>query len=331
MPCHKYLFSFHMVGDDMPEETPRVSVVIPAHNEEKWIAACLRSVLKDTYANKEIIVIDDASSDTTSAILRSFPVNVIQNRRPQGPSSARNTGVDAARGEIIVFVDAHCIVEDAHWIEKVVHLFRDPDVGAVAGYLKKKAGESGPSLTFKTTTQRRLIKSANAAYRKEVFEEVGGFDPSLEWAGDAALTYKVHRSGWKVVHARDVEVVHAAKLWSIKRAFSYGTCCFPMRRRYAQEKNKGIGQAVPVDGRFFLTTMGMGVLLTGALAADVMSRMPIFALSFTSILGVLQRGAREGSGFQNFRDGLYTTLWCYSYFFGALYGEICTILTGTTH
>ncbi len=81
---------------------PVVSVVIPARNEEKWIAACLEFVLRDSYPHKEIIVIDDASTDSTAEILRRFPVTVIKNEKPAGPGSARNIGVRKARGEIIV-------------------------------------------------------------------------------------------------------------------------------------------------------------------------------------------------------------------------------------
>lgn len=68
----------------------------------------------DNYPNKEVIVVDDGSTDRTSEILKQFPVTVIRNEKPIGPSSARNIGVRQARGEIIVFIDAHCIVDDTN-------------------------------------------------------------------------------------------------------------------------------------------------------------------------------------------------------------------------
>jgi len=117
------------------QKQPIVSVVIPVHNEEKWIAACLESVLRrDAFTDKEIIVVDDASSDRTNEILADFPVAVIRNNKPVGPSSARNIGVKEARGRIVVFIDSHCIIEDSQWMEKFLSFFRDPEVGAVARY-----------------------------------------------------------------------------------------------------------------------------------------------------------------------------------------------------
>lgn len=75
-----------------------------------------------------------------------------------------------------------------------------------------------------------MIKSANAAYRKIVFDIVGGFNPSIEWAGDKVLTFKIYRSGWKVVHSREIQVVHAERLWSLKKATLYGSCFFPLQK-----------------------------------------------------------------------------------------------------
>jgi len=140
-----------------------VSVVIPAHNEEKWIAACLESVLKDVYPHKEVIVIDDASTDRTNEILRRFAVTVVRNEKPMGPSSARNIGLSKAKGEIIVFIDAHCIIEDQEWIQKFLQFFKDTQVGAVAGYFRPKPNRK-PTLTFKSLKpQQRLVKSAKTS------------------------------------------------------------------------------------------------------------------------------------------------------------------------
>ena len=144
---------------------PVVSVIIPARNEEKWIAACLESVLRDSFRDKEIIVVDDGSEDGTVEILTRFPVTVVRNEKPVGPSSARNIGVGKARGQIIVFIDAHCIVEDAQWTAKFLRFFGDPEVGAVAGYFRRLPGSEGASLHFRVKSQLRVIKSANAAYR----------------------------------------------------------------------------------------------------------------------------------------------------------------------
>jgi len=295
---------------------PVVSVVIPTYNEEKWIGSCLQSVLRDSYPQKEIIVVDDASTDTTGEILKRFPVKVIRNEKRAGPGSARNIGVREAKGEIVVFIDAHCIINDSEWIRKFLQFFQNPKVGAVGGYFKREQskwgrprfiGESQPS-------PRRLVKSANGAYRKTVFEQVGGFDPCIEWGGDAALTYKVLSSGWKIVHSRDIMVVHAEKIWSIRRAFSYGTCYFPLHKRYPKETGLELGKGL------LLGPMFIGPVSTLALIVDIILRLPILTPSVIVFFSILKGASFKVSIPQRLINGLYTTLWDFVYYLGALYG-----------
>lgn len=71
---------------------PVVSIVIPARNEEKWIGACLESVLRDSFHDKEIVVVDDGSEDGTGEILKRFHVTVVRNEKSVGPSSSTIVG-----------------------------------------------------------------------------------------------------------------------------------------------------------------------------------------------------------------------------------------------
>jgi glycosyltransferase involved in cell wall biosynthesis len=303
------------------EMQPVVSVIIPVHNEERWIEACLESILQvDNYPNKEVIVVDDGSTDRTSELLNRFPVTVIRNEKPVGPSSARNIGVRQARGEIIVFIDAHCVVDDPEWIEKFLRFFHDPEVGAVGGYFRREQNKRRLSLTARQSKSRlRLIKSANAAYRRAVFEQVGGFDPTMEWGGDAALTFKVHRSKWQVAHSRDIMIIHTKKIWPVRKAFLYGTCYFPLRKKYPSEK--------PVRG-LLLSPMVIGVLLTFGLVADLLLRLPIFTFSIMVLVSVLNGAAAHVPIPRILMDGFYTTIWCLAYYLGALYGGVRSMLLG---
>ncbi len=303
------------------ELQPVVSVIIPVHNEERWIAACLESILNvDNYPSKEVIVVDDGSTDRTSDILKLFPVTVIRNEKPVGPSSTRNIGVRQARGEIVVFIDAHCIVDDPEWIEEFVRFFHDPKVGAVGGYFRSRQNRRRLSLTVRQSKSRlRLIKSANAAYRKAVFEQVGGFDPTIEWGGDAALTFKIHGSGWEVAHSRDIMITHAKKIWPVRKAFLYGTCYFPLRKKYPHEK--------PVRG-LLLSPMIIGLLLTFGLVADLLCRLPIITFSIMVLVSVLNWAAARAPILRILTDGFYTTIWCWAYYLGALYGGARSMLFG---
>ena len=91
-------------------ETPSVkfSVIIPAYNAERYIRKAVESCLGQTYAPYEIIVIDDASTDSTAAIAESFPspVRVIRLAKNSGVSVARNRGVEASTGDWLAFLDA---------------------------------------------------------------------------------------------------------------------------------------------------------------------------------------------------------------------------------
>lgn len=83
----------------------KVSVIIPAYNEEKVIGECIKSLLEQTYPEKEIIFIDDGSTDKTVEIIKSYPVKLLQQNH-RGPGAARNLGAKEAKGKILVFVDA---------------------------------------------------------------------------------------------------------------------------------------------------------------------------------------------------------------------------------
>ena len=92
----------------------KVSIIIPVFNGERYIEECLNSVENQTYTNVEIIVINDGSTDKTENILLSFQEkfnNIIKiTTKNSGAASARNLGMDAAKGEYIMFVDADDIL-----------------------------------------------------------------------------------------------------------------------------------------------------------------------------------------------------------------------------
>ncbi|MBC8492897.1 MAG: glycosyltransferase family 2 protein [Chloroflexi bacterium] len=83
-----------------------VSVIIPAFNEEKYVGACLTSILAQTHPAYEVIVVDDGSTDQTAEIVQSFDNVTLLRQRHAGPALARNLGAEHAQGRILVFVDA---------------------------------------------------------------------------------------------------------------------------------------------------------------------------------------------------------------------------------
>lgn len=198
----------------------RVSVVVPARNEELRIGRCVRALLAQDYPREqyEVIVVDDGSQDRTADVAAGFGVAVLR-QPPSGGAAARNLGVAHARGEVVAFTDADCVpVRD--WLRELVAPFQDPSVAAsggdvvgepvswiaryieAAGYFRlERRWHAHPWPIFVT---------ANVAYRKAVFEALGGFDPELRGASDLEMTWRVARDGrFRLVPRPQALVWHA--------------------------------------------------------------------------------------------------------------------------
>lgn len=93
----------------MSENAPKISVIVPMYNAEKYLSLCISSILAQTFTDFELILIDDCSTDKTFEIAKSFSdsrIKLLQNEKNLGmPGSVRNVGIDAARGEYIYFCD----------------------------------------------------------------------------------------------------------------------------------------------------------------------------------------------------------------------------------
>lgn len=184
---------------------PAISVVIPALNEEKFLARSLRSFLDQTYQKFEIIVVDNGSADQTAKIAKHYGAKVIS--EPQkGVGLARDAGFRQARGEIIATTDADTIVPD-NWVEKIVNAFENqPNLVAFGGLYQLY---SGPLLArfvirYLSPLAWRMDKffsggwslpAANLAVRKNVFLRAGGFKTSLKLGEDAELSQRLKNYG----------------------------------------------------------------------------------------------------------------------------------------
>jgi len=109
----------------------KLSVVIPAYNEEKLIGACLKALTHQTEPADEIIIVDNNCTDNTLKIAKHYPVRIIH-EKIQGISYARNADFDAAKYELIGRIDADTIVGPT-WVETVKKSFSEPQILAVTG------------------------------------------------------------------------------------------------------------------------------------------------------------------------------------------------------
>ena len=212
--------SFHELAGGAPpfhgarpaSPAPRVSVVIPARNEEGWIAASLASVGNQTLARRQIdtIVVVNGTTDGTAGVARDvaavmpgLEVRVVEDPLP-GVARAKNIGARLARGEVLVFLDADSrLAPDL--LERVLACAYD---GAPAGSVWMIADSSDPIdrgfFGLIEFGKRLFAIRANMLYcRRELFLEAGGFDERLHQAEDRDFLVRLQRRGLLVTHLTD--------------------------------------------------------------------------------------------------------------------------------
>ncbi len=197
---------------------PAVSVVIPAFNEGKVIAATLRSVLATSYTGEiEVLVVDDGSSDGTSAIVGEIAASDdrvrLLKQRNAGKSTALETGLHEARHEIAVLLDADTKFR-ADTIGELVQPLRDEAVGAVSGHAKVGNPRSliarcqaleyicGFNLdrrAYATWNCITVVPGAVSALRMSALRAAGGMSHDT-LAEDTDLTLSLHRAGYRVAY-----------------------------------------------------------------------------------------------------------------------------------
>jgi glycosyltransferase involved in cell wall biosynthesis len=183
---------------------PRVSVVIPAYNAERFVAQTLESVLRQTYRDFEVIVIDDGSRDGTAAIAESFgtPVRCVRQDNG-GVSRARNTGIREAAGEYVAFLDADDLWEPTKLECQVSLLETRGDVGlCFTGLLRvdpslRPLGVT-PGRAYADYCEALLLYScvvpcSSTLVRRRALDQVGGFDPAFSTSADWDFLLRMSR------------------------------------------------------------------------------------------------------------------------------------------
>jgi GT2 family glycosyltransferase len=194
------------------------SVVIPARNAgqtvgETILGALSQSVPRELY---EVIVIDDGSSDHTAVIARKAGVKVVP-QPPLGLAAARNTGARAARGELVVFLDPDCVPQ-LEWLAQMIAPFDDSRVVGVKGaYVTQEETLVSRLIQADFDEQYRrlgryksidVVDGYSAAFRRSVFLAAGGFDTTFASGYDVELSYRLNKSGQRLVFAPKACVYH---------------------------------------------------------------------------------------------------------------------------
>jgi GT2 family glycosyltransferase len=199
-------------------EWPRISVAICSYNGSGTIRETLEGLKRVEYPNFEVIVVNDGSSDITAAIAGEYDCRVITTENA-GLSSARNTALGAADGEIIAYLDDDA-VPDQHWLHYLAKTFLDTDYAAVGGpNIAPPNGTTiadcvdnapgGPVHVLLTDEIAEHLPGCNLAIRKSCLEAVGGFDPIFRVAGDDVdLCWRLQQRGWVLGFSPGATVLH---------------------------------------------------------------------------------------------------------------------------
>jgi GT2 family glycosyltransferase len=193
-----------------PRDTkwPKISVVVCTYNGSKTIRDCFEGLRRLEYPCFEVIVVNDGSKDGTAAIAREYGHKVISTEN-RGLSCARNTGLAAATGEIVAYIDDDAW-PDVHWLSYLAAAFMKTDFvgvggpnipplddGAVAECVANAPG--GPVHVLISDREAEHIPGCNMAFRREALQAVGGFDPQFRSAGDDVdVCWRLQARGWRI-------------------------------------------------------------------------------------------------------------------------------------
>lgn len=223
------------------------SVVVPARNHAAHVAQAVRAGARIG----QVVVVDDASGDSTAREAEGAGARVTRLPTHRGPSAARNAGARSAESEVLFFLDADCVPEPG-CLETLLAHFADPKVGAVAprivGHEREATGalgryeqsrspiDMGPrSGPVRPDAAVSFVPTATIAVRRSAFEEVGGFDEELHFGEDVDFVWRLGAAGWDVRYDSRVIARHHHRRRPTdvaRRRWLYGTSSGPLAHRH---------------------------------------------------------------------------------------------------
>lgn len=186
-----------------------VSFYIPCYNAQKTISACLESVLGQSFPVKEILVVDDGSSDETIQAVGRYPVALICHGANRGLAAARNSALRQAKGDFVASIDADCVC-DKDWLARLMDCFSSPDVVGAGGklmetyqdrpadlwravHMKQHWGDAGTCPSF--------LFGSNAVFRADAVAKAGLYDETLKNNyEDVDLCARLKKTGCALVY-----------------------------------------------------------------------------------------------------------------------------------
>src|SRR3990172_4044936 len=183
------------------EYQPFISVIIPVYNGSKYLNQCLDALMKSSYRQFEIIVVDDASTDDSVDICRKKGITVLQMPHQSGPAAARNYGSQKAQGEILLFVDSDVLVQQETITRVAADFMNNPDIAAIFGSYDDSPDASDFLSQFRNLFHHFIHQNSHreaktfwtgcGAINKEIFFQLKGFDEGWFSIEDIELGHRI--------------------------------------------------------------------------------------------------------------------------------------------
>jgi glycosyltransferase involved in cell wall biosynthesis len=193
-----------------------VSVIVPVHNGQDHLARTLAAIKSSDYPSFELVVVDDASADSSVSIARGFADQLIELKVRRAPGYARNQGAQKSRGDILFFVDADVEIR-RQTISRIVEEFsKDPGLAAVFGSYDDAPEHKNFFSQYKNLFHHFVHQKADSeaktfwagcgAVRRDVFFKAGGFVENFSTSSieDVVLGYRMTELGLKIRLLKDL-------------------------------------------------------------------------------------------------------------------------------
>ena len=216
------------------------TVVIPARDAARVLPATLAAL-----PGADVVVVDNGSRDATAQVAASWGARVVVERR-RSRALARNAGAAASSRELLAFLDADC-VPGPGWLDTLCAAGADVAAGPVewrtrASPTRVERFDAAWRLDAERAVAEGWAGSGNLAIRRDLFERLGGFDPTLVHAGeDVDLVRRAVASGASLVFVEGAAVTHAAETSRrglVRRAFRHGHANAQLRRRHGPKAGR---------------------------------------------------------------------------------------------
>lgn len=216
---HRLTPLFHRAPQLADDKLPMMSVIICSYNGASTVESCLRSMERLRYPEYEVIFVDDGSTDGTQEILKKFPWVRNIRQKNMGLSYARNVGMNAARGEIIVYTDSDCEADEDWLYYMALAMIRGPHAGMGGPNLIPDEGSwvadcvglspGGPTHVMINDREAEHVPGCNMAYYTHVAKQLNGFDSQFRAAGDDVdFIWRLQHAGYTIGFAPAAQVWH---------------------------------------------------------------------------------------------------------------------------